>query len=158
MGTQSGQCASKYWAWPFLFPVIERKVDVIAFRGWNLASRIHLDHDHVSLVMTIHFDPRPDLSLAQDQKLANWWKHWDDPCWVELKYNVSFLFFKLSFCSSNMVTTLFEICALEPGKMSWHMGGPSPDLGTCPVSLHWPLSRHNQWSLSSVVLISHTRM
>ena len=22
----------------------------------------HLDHDHVSLVMTIHFDPRPALS------------------------------------------------------------------------------------------------
>ena len=72
--------ASKYWAWPFLFPVIERKVDVIAFRGWNLASRTHLDHDHVSLVMTIHFDPRPDLSLAQDQKLANGWKHWNYPC------------------------------------------------------------------------------
>ena len=34
---------SKYWAWPFLFPVIERsKVDVIAFRGWNLPSDVRL--------------------------------------------------------------------------------------------------------------------
>lgn len=58
---------SKYWAWPFLFPVIERsKVDVIAFRGWNLPSDERLVACVAILTMTMSRSWWP-YTLTPDQ-------------------------------------------------------------------------------------------